>query len=82
MRMSKAEAAMLSLSAGLITFGTVAATVPDFVPNEVKVPVAVIAWLAGLIGFSAKKALKLWAQKRIKAGRTGGSNKREKKEKG
>ena len=73
MRMSKAEAAMLSLSAGLITFGTVAAAIPDFVPNEVKVPVAVIAWLTGLIGFNARKALnKLSAKKRIKAGKTGG----------
>jgi hypothetical protein len=64
MRMSKAEAIVVSLSAGLVAFGTAAAAVPEFVPAEVKVPIAVAAWLAGIIGFSAKKALSQQYSKR------------------
>jgi hypothetical protein len=34
-----------------------AAAIPDFVPVEYKVPIAVTSWLAGIIGFSNKEAL-------------------------
>jgi hypothetical protein len=44
-------------SAGLGAFGTTAAAIPDFVPAEYKVPIAVASWLAGIIGFSIKEAL-------------------------
>ncbi len=42
---------------GLGAFGTADAVIPDFVPVEYKVPIAVSAWLAGIIGFSVKEAL-------------------------
>jgi len=34
-----------------------AAAIPDFVPPEYRVPIAVTAWLAGIVGFSVKEAL-------------------------
>lgn len=34
-----------------------AVAIPDFVPPEHKVQTAVIAWLAGIVGFSVKEAL-------------------------
>jgi hypothetical protein len=54
---NRAQAVLVGLSSGLIAFGTAAAAVPDFVPSEFKVPIAVTAWLAGIIGFSIKEAL-------------------------
>jgi len=54
---NKAQAILVGVSSGLIAFGTAAAAVPDFVPAEIKVPIAVAAWLAGVIGFSVKEAL-------------------------
>ena len=54
---NKAQAVLVGVSSGLIAFGTAAAAVPDFIPAEVKVPIAVTAWLAGIIGFSFKEAL-------------------------
>ena len=33
------------------------AAIPDFIPVEYKVPIAVSAWLAGIVGFSVKEAL-------------------------
>jgi len=53
----KMQALLVGLSAGLISFGTAAATIPSFMPDPVKVPVAVFAWMAGVLGFSLKEAL-------------------------
>jgi hypothetical protein len=53
----KAQALLVAVSAGLMTFGTAAATIPSFVPDNIRVPVAVVAWLAGVVGFSLKEAL-------------------------
>ena len=54
---NRVQAVLVGTSAGLGAFGTAAATIPDFVPAEYKVPIAVSAWLAGIIGFSIKEAL-------------------------
>jgi hypothetical protein len=54
---NKAQAVLVGVSSSLIAFGTAAAAVPDFIPAEIKVPIAVTAWLAGVIGFSLKEAL-------------------------
>ena len=54
---NRVQAVLVGLSAGLGAFGTAAAAIPDFVPVEYKVPIAVSAWLAGIIGFSVKEAL-------------------------
>ena len=54
---NRAQAVLVGVSSGLIAFGTAAAAVPDFVPLEFKVPIAVTAWLAGVVGFSIKEAL-------------------------
>ncbi len=51
------QALFVAVSAGLVAFGTAAAAIPDFVPTEYKVPIAVTAWLAGIAGFSIKEAL-------------------------
>jgi hypothetical protein len=54
---NRVQAALVGLSAALGAFGTAAAAIPDFVPVEYKVPIAVSAWLAGIVGFSVKEAL-------------------------
>ena len=51
------QAVLVGVSAGLGAFGTAAAAIPDFVPPEYRVPIAVTAWLAGIVGFSVKEAL-------------------------
>ena len=58
MRLSnRVQAALVGVNAGLGAFGTAAAAIPDFFPVEYKVPIAVSAWLAGILGFSVKEAL-------------------------
>ena len=54
---NRVQAVLVGVSAGLGAFGTAAAAIPDFVPTEYKVPIAVTAWLAGIVGFSVKEAL-------------------------
>jgi hypothetical protein len=54
---NRVQAVLVGVSAGLGTFGTAAAAIPDFVPVEYKVPIAVTSWLAGIVGFSIKEAL-------------------------
>jgi hypothetical protein len=54
---NKAQAVLVGLSSGLIAFGTAAAAIPDFIPPEFKVPIAVTAWLTGIVGLSIKEAL-------------------------
>jgi hypothetical protein len=53
---NRAQAVLVGVSAGLGAFGTDAAAIPDFVPPEYRVPIAVTAWLAGIVGFSVKEA--------------------------
>lgn len=53
----KVRAVLVCVSVGLCAFGTAAAVIPDFVPGEFRVPIAVAAWLAGIIGFSIMTAL-------------------------
>lgn len=54
---NRVQAVFVGVSVGLGAFGTAAAAIPDFVPVEYKVPIAVSAWLAGIVGFSLKEAL-------------------------
>ena len=54
---NRVQAVLVGVSAGLGAFGTAAAVIPDFVPVEYKVPIAVTSWLAGIVGFSIKEAL-------------------------
>jgi hypothetical protein len=54
---NRVQAVLVGVSAGLGAFGTAAAVIPDFVPHEYRVPIAVTAWLSGIVGFSVKEAL-------------------------
>ena len=54
---NRVQAALVGVSARLGAFGTAAAAIPDFVPIEYKVPIAISAWLAGIVGFRVKEAL-------------------------
>jgi len=54
---NKAQAIAIAVSSGLIAFGTASATIPNFMPPDIKVPIALVSWLAGVIGFSIKEAL-------------------------
>lgn len=54
---NKMQAIMLGVSAFLITIGTAAATIPDFVPQDIKYTVAGILWGCGIIGFALKEAI-------------------------
>jgi len=53
----KMQAVVLALSAFFMALGTAGATIPDFVPQEYRVPFAVFFWLCGIIGFALKEAL-------------------------
>ena len=54
---NRVQAVLVGVSAGLGAFGTAAAVIPDFVPPDYKIPIAVTAWLAGILGFSIKESL-------------------------
>ena len=54
---NRVQAILVGVSAGLGAFGTAAAVIPDFVPIEYKVSIAVTSWLACIVGFSIKEAL-------------------------
>lgn len=43
---------LVGISAGLGAFGIANVTIPDFVPPEYKVQIAVATWLAGIVGFA------------------------------
>ena len=59
---NRVQAVLVGVSAGLGAFGTAAAAIPDFVPVEYKVPIAVTSWLAGIVGFSINED---WAVKHL-----------------
>src|SRR4030042_679235 len=59
---SRVQAVLVGVSVGLGAFGTAAAVIPDFVPPEYKVPIAVTAWLSDVVGFKSKKH---WAGRRL-----------------
>lgn len=54
---NKAQAFMLGLSSFLISLGTASATIPDFMPSNIKYNVAIVCWFLGTIGFALKEAL-------------------------
>jgi hypothetical protein len=51
------QAFVLSLSAFFLTLGTAGASLPNFVPEEYRVPFAMFFWICGIIGFALKEAL-------------------------
>ena len=52
---NKAQAAAVSVSAGLLGVGTYIATSPA--PENIKVPLATVAYVSGMLGFAIKEAL-------------------------
>ena len=52
---NKAQAAAVGVSAGLLGVGTYIATSPA--PDTIKVPLATIAYVSGMLGFAIKEAL-------------------------
>lgn len=53
---NKAQAIVLCLSAFLICLGTATASIPDVVPQEIRVPLSITFWICGIIGFALKEA--------------------------
>lgn len=53
----KVQAFILGVSAFLIVLGTASATIPGFVPDEIKYPLAAGLWFCGIIGFALKEAV-------------------------
>ena len=49
------EAAAVGVSAGLLGVGTYIATSPA--PENIKVPLATVAYISGMLGFAIKEAL-------------------------
>ena len=43
---NRVQAVLVGVSVGLGAFGTAAAAIPDFVPVEYTVPIAVTSWIA------------------------------------
>jgi hypothetical protein len=54
---NKAQAFMLGLSAFLIVLGGATASIPDLVPQDIKIPLSIFLWVCGIIGFALKEAL-------------------------
>jgi len=54
---NKAQAFVLALSAFFLSLGTAGAALPNFVPDEYRVPFAMFFWICGIIGFALKEAL-------------------------
>jgi len=54
---NQAQAIVLALSAFFLALGTAGAAIPDFVPQEYRVPFAIFFWVCGIIGFALKEAL-------------------------
>jgi hypothetical protein len=52
---NKAQAAAVGLSAGLLGLGTYIAISPA--PENIKIPLATIAYISGMVGFALKEAL-------------------------
>ena len=52
---NKAQAAAVGISTGLLGFGTYIATSPA--PDTIKVPLATVAYVAGILGFAIKETL-------------------------
>jgi len=53
---NRMQAIVLALSAFFLALGTAGAAIPDFVPQEYRVPFACFFWLCGIIGFALKEA--------------------------
>jgi hypothetical protein len=51
------QAFLLGLSAFFLALGTAGATLPNFVPEQYRVPFAMFFWICGIIGFALKEAL-------------------------
>jgi hypothetical protein len=53
----RVQSAIVAASAALLSLGTAAAAIPEFVPADAKVYFAVTFWLAGIFGLALKEAL-------------------------
>jgi hypothetical protein len=53
----KAQAIVVAVSGFCITLGTAGASIPNFVPDQYRVPFATFFWICGIIGFSLKEAM-------------------------
>jgi hypothetical protein len=51
------QAIITFVSVFLLTLGTAGAVIPGFVPEDFKVPFAVIFWIFGIVGLSLMQAL-------------------------
>lgn len=51
----KEQAFILALAAFFIALGTAAATIPEFLPEDAKYPLAVFFWICGVVGFALKE---------------------------
>jgi hypothetical protein len=52
---NRAQAIAVALSAGLLAVGTYIAVSPA--PENIKAPLATVAYIAGMVGFAIKEAL-------------------------
>jgi hypothetical protein len=51
------QTGLVAVSAGLIAFATAVETIPGFVPEPARTVIAVVGWIAGIVGLSLKEAL-------------------------
>jgi len=54
---NKGQAIALAIASFLMTLGTASATIPDFMPQDIKYTVAIACWFFGIIGFALKEAI-------------------------
>jgi len=53
----KAQAIAVGISGFCIALGTAGASIPNFVPDQYRVPFATFFWICGIVGFALKEAL-------------------------
>jgi hypothetical protein len=54
---NSAQAVLMGLSGFFMALGTAGATLPGFLPDNVKAPFAIFFWISGIVGFALKEAL-------------------------
>ena len=53
----KAQAAVVAVSGFCLALGTAGASIPNFVPDQYRVPFATFFWICGIVGFALKEAI-------------------------
>jgi hypothetical protein len=54
---NKAQAIVMAVSGIFMALGTASASIPKFIPEQYRAPLAIFFWICGIVGFALKEAL-------------------------